>query len=246
MIARCYAVFLVLIGIGVLAGGLALAGYGGSIYYVIAGLAMASSGVLIWHGDRRGAWLYGAMLVGTLAWAIYNEVQPNTSQILEEQTVNTLNPFLLLVMLAVSPGSASAADAGGNSQTVVRAGSQPSAKGSTDYFTGNVRVDPLFPANDSTPVSGGSVTFEAGARSAWHTHPAGQHLIVTAGVGWTQQWSGSIVEVRAGDVIWCPPGVKHWHGATPTTAMTHIAITGVRNGKNVEWMEKVSDEQYRR
>ena len=95
-------------------------------------------------------------------------------------------------------------------------------------------------------MSGGSVTFQPGARSAWHIHPAGQHLIVTSGTGWTQQWGGPIVDVHAGDVIVCPPGVKHWHGATPTTAMTHIAITGNQHGKNVEWMEKVSNEQYRK
>jgi quercetin dioxygenase-like cupin family protein len=130
------------------------------------------------------------------------------------------------------------------SQTISRAGSQPSAKGPAEYFTGNVRVDPLFPANDSAHFSGGSVTFEPGARSAWHTHPAGQHLIVTAGVGLTQALGGPVVEIRAGDVIWCPPGVKHWHGASPTTAVTHIALTGTVDGKNVEWMEKVTDEQY--
>ena len=89
-----------------------------------------------------------------------------------------------------------------------------------------------------------SDTFEPGARSNWHTHPTGQHLIVTSGVGWTQEWHGPIVEIRAGDVVWCPPGVKHWHGATPTTAMTHLALTGTVGGKNVEWLEKVTDEQY--
>ena len=111
-------------------------------------------------------------------------------------------------------------------------------------FTGNVRVDRLFPANDAAPFSGAYVTFEPGARSAWHTHPTGQHLIVTAGVGRTQAWGGPIEEIKAGDVIWCPPQVKHWHGASPTTAMTHIALTGTINGKNVEWMEQVTDEQY--
>jgi quercetin dioxygenase-like cupin family protein len=135
---------------------------------------------------------------------------------------------------------------GGKSQTIIRARSQPSIKGNTENFTGNVRIDPLFAANDSAPFSAGNVTFEPGARSAWHTHPTGQNLIVTKGVGWTQEWGGPVVEVHAGDVIWCPPGVKHWHGASPTTAMTHIALTGTVNGKNVEWMEKVTDEQYRR
>ena len=130
------------------------------------------------------------------------------------------------------------------SQTISRAGSQPSVKGSAEYFTGNVRIDPLFPANDSAPFSGAYVTFEPGARSAWLIHPTGQHLLVTAGVGRTGEWEGKVEEIKAGDVIWCPPKVKHWHGASPTTALTHIAITGTVNGKNVEWMEKVSDEQY--
>jgi quercetin dioxygenase-like cupin family protein len=132
------------------------------------------------------------------------------------------------------------------SQTITRAGSQPAAKGPAEYFTGNVRIDPLFPASDTAQVSGGRVTFEPGARSAWHTHPAGQHLIVTEGVGWTQEWGGPVVEIRAGDVVSCPPGIKHWHGASPGASMTHIAITGTVNGKNVDWMEKVSDDQYRK
>ncbi len=131
-------------------------------------------------------------------------------------------------------------------QTISRAGSQPSTKGPAEYFTGNVRIDPLFPAEPPANVSGAYVTFEPGARSAWHMHPGGQRLIVTSGVGWAQEWGGPIVEIHPGDVITCPPGVKHWHGATPTTAMTHIIITGAVNGKIVEWMEKVSDEQYRK
>jgi quercetin dioxygenase-like cupin family protein len=136
--------------------------------------------------------------------------------------------------------------AASQTQTVSIAGSQPAAKGPAEYFTGNVRVDPLFAAKDTAPFSGAYVTFEPGARSAWHKHPAGQHLIVTSGVGWTQEWGGRTVEIRAGDVVWCPPGVKHWHGATPTTAMTHIALTGTVGGKNVDWLEKVSDEEYRK
>ncbi|HUJ89054.1 MAG TPA: cupin domain-containing protein [Syntrophorhabdales bacterium] len=150
----------------------------------------------------------------------------------------------LLVSAGAFAGQALAAEANKESQTIFRAGSQPSAKGSAEYFTGNVRIDPLFPANDTAHFSASYVTFEPGARSAWHIHPAGQHLIVTSGVGRTQEWGGPIQEIKAGDVIWCPPKVKHWHGASPTTAMTHIAITGTINGKNVEWMEKVSDEQY--
>jgi len=150
----------------------------------------------------------------------------------------------LLVSAGAFVGQAPADEADKKSQTISRAGSQPSAKGPAEYFTGNVRVDPLFPANDTAHVSGAYVTFEPGARSAWHVHPAGQHLIVTAGVGRTQEWGGPIEEIKAGDVIWCPPKIKHWHGASPTTAMTHIAITGRINGKNVEWMEKVTDGQY--
>jgi quercetin dioxygenase-like cupin family protein len=150
----------------------------------------------------------------------------------------------LLVSAGAVAGRALAAAANNTSQTISRAGSLASSTGPAEFFTGHVRIDPLFPANDAAYFSGAYVTFEPGARSAWHTHPTGQHLIVTAGVGRTQEWEGPIEEIKAGDVIWCPPKVKHWHGASPTTAMTHIAITGTINGKNVEWMEKVTDEQY--
>ena len=125
-----------------------------------------------------------------------------------------------------------------------RAGSQPSATGSSEWFTGAVRIDPLFQTPDPARVSGASVTFEPGARTAWHTHPLGQTLIVTAGCGLAQRWGGPVEEIRPGDVVWFPPGEKHWHGATTTTAMTHIAIQEKLDGKNVDWMEKVSDEQY--
>ena len=129
-------------------------------------------------------------------------------------------------------------------QTIGRAYSQPSSKGPAEYFTGNVTVTPLFPADASASYTGHYVTFEAGARSAWHTHPTGQRLIVTAGTGRTAEWGGRVREIKAGDVVWCPPGVKHWHGASPGTAMTHIALTGVVNDKAVEWLEKVTDAQY--
>ena len=129
---------------------------------------------------------------------------------------------------------------------IKRNGARPSGKGPEAYFTGTVRVDPMFQAGDPARVSGGHVTFEPGARSAWHTHPLGQTLIVTSGLGWAQSEGGPIEEIRPGDVIWFPPGEKHWHGAAPTTAMTHIAVTEFLNGKNVDWMEKVSDEQYRK
>jgi len=128
---------------------------------------------------------------------------------------------------------------------VVRSGSQPSAKGKAEWFTGSVRIDPLFDATAPSRTSGGSVTFEPGARSAWHTHPAGQTLIVTAGAGWVQQWGGKVQEMKPGDVVRIPPGVKHWHGATATTAVTHIAIQEAVDGKAVEWLEKVTDDQYK-
>jgi len=127
---------------------------------------------------------------------------------------------------------------------ITRSGTQPSTKGPDQYFTGTVRVDPLFQANGPSRASGARVSFEPGARTAWHTHPVGQTLIVTAGSGWIQQWGGPIEEIRQGDVVWIPPGVKHWHGAAATTGMTHIAIQEQVDGKAVEWMEKVSDEQY--
>ena len=121
-----------------------------------------------------------------------------------------------------------------------------SREGSSEWFTGTVRVDPLFQAPDPAHVSGANVTFEPSARTALHTHPLGQTLIVTAGCGWVQREGGPIEEIRPGDVVWFSPGEKHWHGATPTTAMTHIAIQENLEGKVVNWMEKVSDEQYRR
>lgn len=129
---------------------------------------------------------------------------------------------------------------------IKRVGSQASVKGPADWFTGTVRIDPLFHAPVPARVGGASVTFEPGARTAWHTHPLGQTLIVTAGSGRVQREGGPIEEIHPGDVVWFPPGLKHWHGASPTTAMTHIAIQESLDGKAVEWMEKVSDEQYRK
>ncbi len=128
---------------------------------------------------------------------------------------------------------------------IKRSDSQPSAHGPAEWFTGTVRIDPLFQAPVPARVAGASVTFEPGARTAWHTHPLGQTLMVTAGCGLAQRWGGPIEQIRPGDVIWIPPGEKHWHGATATTAMTHIAIQEQLNGKAVDWMEKVSDEEYR-
>jgi quercetin dioxygenase-like cupin family protein len=127
---------------------------------------------------------------------------------------------------------------------IKRSGSQPSAKGPEEYFTGSVRLDSPFQASAPARVGGAIVTFEPGARTAWHTHPLGQTLIVTSGCGWVQSEGGPKVEIRPGDVVRCPPNEKHWHGATPTTAMTHIAIVEQLDGKTVEWMEKVTDEEY--
>jgi quercetin dioxygenase-like cupin family protein len=153
--------------------------------------------------------------------------------------------------LAASPPLARAA--AGFSQTqypevhmeILRSGSQSSRKGPADWFTGTVRIDPLFSAHEPARTSAGCVTFEPGARTAWHTHPLGQTLIITAGCGRVQREGGPIEEVRAGDVIWFPPGEKHWHGAAPTTALTHIAIQEHVDGKVVDWLEHVSDEQYK-
>ena len=128
---------------------------------------------------------------------------------------------------------------------IKRNGSQSSGKGPADWFTGAVRIDPLFQAPAPARVQGASVTFEPGARTAWHTHPLGQTLIVTSGFGWAQHWGGQVEEIRAGDVVWFAPGEKHWHGATATTGMTHIAVQEQVDGKAVKWMEQVSDEQYR-
>jgi quercetin dioxygenase-like cupin family protein len=145
-------------------------------------------------------------------------------------------------------GAAVAADqlAGGSAaaQEITRAGTQPSAVGPSDYFTGRARLDPVWPADDDINASGALVTFEPGARSAWHTHPKGQRLWVISGVGLTQEVGKPAQVIRPGDVVWCPPGVKHWHGAGPATAMTHLSVAGTANGVNVNWLEKVSDEQY--
>lgn len=129
---------------------------------------------------------------------------------------------------------------------ITRNGSQSSAKGPSDWFTGTVRLDQPFAATEPARVSGAIVTFEPGARTAWHTHPLGQTLIVTAGSGWAQREGGPVEEIGPGDVVWFEPGEKHWHGATPTTAVTHIAIQEKLDGKVVDWLEKVSDEQYKK
>jgi quercetin dioxygenase-like cupin family protein len=127
---------------------------------------------------------------------------------------------------------------------IKKSGSQPSAQGPAEWFNGRVRIDSLFQAPAPARGLGASVTFEPGARTAWHTHPLGQTLIVTAGCGLVQSWGGPVRMIRPGDVVWCPPGEKHWHGATPATAMTHIAIVEVLDGKSADWMEKVADDVY--
>lgn len=129
---------------------------------------------------------------------------------------------------------------------ITRAGSHPSRQGSADWFTGNVRIDSPFQGSDPARVGGAIVTFEPGARTAWHTHPLGQTLIITTGLGWVQREGGPVEDVRPGDIVWFPAGEKHWHGASATAAMSHIAIAEALDGKNVEWMEKVSDAQYRK
>jgi 4-carboxymuconolactone decarboxylase len=154
--------------------------------------------------------------------------------------------FGIAVCVAAPLAAGAGQDSGGGAatQTITRAGTQASVAGPAENFTGRVRVDPLFPATKDINASGAYVTFEPGARSAWHIHPAGQRLVVISGVGLTQEWGKPVQEIRPGDVIVCPPGVKHWHGATATTGMTHLAVSGSMDGKSVQWMEKVSDEQY--
>lgn len=129
---------------------------------------------------------------------------------------------------------------------ILRNGSQPAATGSDDYFTGRVRLDQPFKGSGEARVGGAIVTFEPGARTAWHTHPLGQTLVVTEGLGWAQREGGPVEEIRPGDIVWFPAGERHWHGATPTTAMTHIAIAEALDGRSVDWLEKVADRDYHR
>lgn len=150
----------------------------------------------------------------------------------------------VLCVAALQAAMAGAAEPTTTEQQITRAGEQASIAGPEPFFTGQARIDPLWPADGHITASGAYVTFAPGARSAWHTHPAGQRLVVTAGVGLVQEWGQPVQVIRPGDVVNCPPGVKHWHGAAPTTAMTHLAVTGMKDGQNVNWMEKVSDAQY--
>src|SRR4051812_37021012 len=169
-------------------------------------------------------------------------MKPSTRSALVIPAAMTLGLFA--AASAHSDGKKASAEAP-KAVEVVKAGTQASARGKAEYFTGSVRIDPLFEAAAPSRTSGGSVTFEPGARSAWHTHPAGQTLIVTAGSGWVQQWGGKMQEMKPGDVVRIPPGVKHWHGATDKTAVAHIAIQEAIDGKAVEWLEHVTDEQYK-
>ena len=152
--------------------------------------------------------------------------------------------IILFSLLALTFARSEQSGSSAQNVEVTRNGSQPSQKGSAEYFTGFVRIDSLFQAQEPSRTAGASVTFEPGARTAWHTHPLGQILIVTAGHGRAQRWGGPIEDIRAGDVVWFPPGEKHWHGASATTAITHIAIQEALDGKPVDWLEHVTDAQY--
>lgn len=153
------------------------------------------------------------------------------------------SPLLLAAVVAGGLLTATSA-AAEDTMEISRADSRPAVPGSPDFFTGTVSVTPLFDPNPAGNTSAGEVTFSPCARSAWHTHPAGQSLVVTSGTGWIQQWDGPKEQINPGDVIWTPPGVKHWHGATDTASMTHISVADVVDGVNVDWMEQVSDAQY--
>lgn len=155
--------------------------------------------------------------------------------------MNRCRTVALLLMLSVSAVSAKE---NLSMITVTKAGEKPSVKGPQEYFTGSVRIDAPFQGTAPARVGGATVTFEPSARTAWHTHPLGQTLIVTAGVGRVQEWGGAVREIHPGDIVWIPAGVKHWHGAAPENSMSHIAIAEAEDGKVVDWMEKVSDEQY--
>lgn len=163
---------------------------------------------------------------------------------MKRSTVLALSLSLLFSVSPLAPRTF-AAELPTDSQIVVNhAGAQASYTGPAQYFTGHVQVSPFFSATKEASYSGAYVTFEAGARTAWHTHPIGQRLIITAGSGFVQEWGKPIIEVKAGDTVWFPPGVKHWHGASPTSSMTHLALTGIENKQSATWLEKVSDEEY--
>ena len=161
--------------------------------------------------------------------------------------VTTVPSLLMLLSVSAAAGMTNVAtrhQASSQPIAIARSGSQPSRSGPAQNFTGSVRIDPLFDAKEPSRTSGAYVTFEPRARTAWHTHPLGQTLVVTAGAGRVQRWGDPVEEIRSGDVVWIPPGQKHWHGASATTALTHLAIQETTGGTNVQWMEHVTDEQY--
>jgi len=216
--------------------------WGGPIEEIRAGdVVWIPAGVKHWHGATPNAAM--AQL------AIQEQLNGNVVEWMEKVPDEQYLKFAFSAQpKTTSPSVAAATPSAQNSQTIniTRSGLHEPRKGSAQFFTGSVMVDELFSSHDPSRTTGGKVTFEPGARTAWHTHPLGQILIVTDGTGWIQQWGGPIGEIRKGDVIWIPAGVKHWHGATRNTAMTHIAIQEKLNGKAVEWLEKVTDEQYRK
>lgn len=154
-----------------------------------------------------------------------------------------MKKLTILTTILTLFATAAYADSGKASQEIFRAGTQKSFKGPDNLFTGDVQVDMVFSSNDTAHYSGAYVTFQPGARTAWHLHPAGQHMVVTAGVGLTGTHDGKIVTIKTGDAVWCPPDIDHWHGATPDAPMTHLVLTGVLDGRNVIWKDKVTDEQ---
>ena len=182
-------------------------------------------------------------LIAVLENKVGKKEADNANEILHKVVTDRQKSSVYANQSGTASGSVASSE-GSQKIRISRSGSQPSSKGPAEYFTGSVRIDTLFNANDPLRVSGGLVTFEPSARTAWHSHPYGQILIVTAGSGWIQQWRGPLEEVRQGDVVQIPSGIKHWHGATATTRMTHIALQEVLDGKAGYWMEKVSDEQY--
>lgn len=159
-----------------------------------------------------------------------------------KKTLRAFLTFCMVVLTSMNTGGLAMAEQ--NKQIIYKGAEQTSMQGPAEYFTGSVRVQPLFPSNETAHYGGAYVTFAPAARSNWHTHPAGQHLVVVKGVCWAQTWDGVKSEANVGDAVWCPSGIKHWHGASPDGEMTHLALTGMKDGQNVTWLEKVTDEQY--
>jgi quercetin dioxygenase-like cupin family protein len=185
--------------------------------------------------------------ISTLQGQITMRLEPDNGNETPLAVMHKQPRYLLAGLLAIgtfATAAATATAAAQAQQSISRADSRPTVDAPAQYFTGKARITPQFGASAQAPITGGYVTFDAGARSNWHTHPNGQRLLITAGSGRTQQWGGPVVELHAGDVVWCPPGVKHWHGAAPTENMTHLALTGSVADRNVVWMEAVTDAEY--